>query len=618
MHYRREIDGLRAFAILPVILFHAGFPQFSGGFVGVDVFFVISGYLITKIILSDIANGEFSLVNFYERRARRIFPVLFFVMAVSVPFAWMTLSKSDLISFSKSLAAVPLFVSNVFFWRDGGYFETASELKPLLHTWSLAVEEQYYIFFPFLLIFLSKKRRPWLIYTIVLVLIVSLLLAHFGSIAKPIPTFFLLPTRAWELATGALVAILIDGKSNKIVLTSGRCKELLSALGFILIIGSIFGFSKSVPSPSLYVLVPTVGAALVICYASQETLVGKLLGLKVFVSVGLISYSAYLWHQPIFAFARHKLITPDSVVMMSLSVFSLVLAFLSWRLIEKPFRSRLIVSGKSVLIASLLGGIFYITFGAISINALQGVESEERLAKNLATSVAVYSSNIDERKFVKSYISHHKSRPKVLVIGSSRLMQVGNHIAPHNFLNLSVSGASLEDYISILNMASYKFTTPLVMIGLDPWLFNSRSGQDRWRSIDVEYFDALRKIGVGDTVKGHSVSDKLAAENDSIVSSLGGSIFKRVNNETLIAIDDNPSVRDKIRKDGSRVYNFGYAEKTRSEIEIEFDALLKYGMHPYEFSVDSVELFERFIRHYGGGGGLYLFCLHITLSCMIE
>lgn len=159
MNYRREIDGLRALAVLPVILFHAGFETFSGGFVGVDVFFVISGYLITTIILSELEQGKFSIANFYERRARRILPALFFVLLVCIPFAWFWLLPSDMIDFSKSLVAVSVFASNIMFWRESGYFDTAAELKPLLHTWSLAVEEQYYVFFPLFLILFWKLGK---------------------------------------------------------------------------------------------------------------------------------------------------------------------------------------------------------------------------------------------------------------------------------------------------------------------------------------------------------------------------------------------------------------------------------------------------------------------------
>lgn len=190
MDYRRELDGLRALAVLPVILFHAGFETFSGGFVGVDVFFVISGYLITTIILAELNRGNFSIVNFYERRARRILPALFLVMLACIPFAWILLAPADLNSFAKSLVAVSLFVSNVFFWKDGDYFETAAELKPLIHTWSLAVEEQYYVLFPLFLMLFWKFGKRWILVTLGLVFVLSFAVAQWASYAKPAAAFF--------------------------------------------------------------------------------------------------------------------------------------------------------------------------------------------------------------------------------------------------------------------------------------------------------------------------------------------------------------------------------------------------------------------------------------------
>ena len=203
MNYRREIDGLRALAVVPVILFHAGVQTFSGGFVGVDVFFVISGYLITSIIIAQIDIGEFSLIDFYERRARRILPALFLVMFVCLPFAWLWLLPAEMMSFSQSLIAVSSFVSNILFWRTSGYFETAAELKPLLHTWSLAAEEQYYLLFPFFLTLTWKLGKRWIISLLVVAAFISLMAAQWGSINKPAATFFLLPTRGFELFIGA-------------------------------------------------------------------------------------------------------------------------------------------------------------------------------------------------------------------------------------------------------------------------------------------------------------------------------------------------------------------------------------------------------------------------------
>ena len=191
MKYRKEIDGLRAVAVIPVILFHAGFPAFSGGFVGVDVFFVISGYLITTIILAEIERGTFSLVNFYERRIRRILPALFLVMFVCLPFAWLWLLPPEMKGFSQSLIAVSTFSSNILFWKTSDYWDTAGELIPLLHTWSLAVEEQYYVVFPLFLMLMWRFRKRWILSSFVVVAATSLLLAQWGAYQHPTATFYL-------------------------------------------------------------------------------------------------------------------------------------------------------------------------------------------------------------------------------------------------------------------------------------------------------------------------------------------------------------------------------------------------------------------------------------------
>jgi len=214
MKYRKEIDGLRTLAVLPVILFHAGCTTFSGGFVGVDIFFVISGYLITTIIVDEMEQGSFSLLNFYERRARRILPALFFVMLCTLPFAWFWMLPQDLKSFSQSLVALPLFASNVLFFLTSGYFDTANELKPLHHTWSLAVEEQYYVLFPLFLMLAWKLGKKWIILLLLLVAVVSVLAAQWGSTTHPSFTFYLLPTRGFEILIGALISLHINHKQS--------------------------------------------------------------------------------------------------------------------------------------------------------------------------------------------------------------------------------------------------------------------------------------------------------------------------------------------------------------------------------------------------------------------
>ena len=362
MDYRREIDGLRALAVLPVILFHAGFKTFSGGFVGVDVFFVISGYLITTIILTELEQGKFSIVNFYERRARRILPALFLVMLVCIPFAWFWLLPSDMNDFSQSLVAVSVFASNILFWRESGYFDTAAELKPLLHTWSLAVEEQYYVLFPLFLILFWRLGKRWILVMLGLVFVASLAVAEWAAYAKPAAAFYLLPTRGWELLIGAFAAFYLAKANRK---EFGKSVgEIGGWLGIALILYAIFAYSKATPFPGLYALVPTLGTVLVILFATQQTTVGKFVGNKAFVSVGLISYSAYLWHQPVFAFARHTGVTSfDKDVLFVLSVSSIFIAYLGWRFIEAPFRNKSIVSRKVIFILAFLGSFLFAILG---------------------------------------------------------------------------------------------------------------------------------------------------------------------------------------------------------------------------------------------------------------
>lgn len=379
VEYRREIDGLRAVALIPVILFHAGFKAFAGGFVGVDVFFVISGYLITSIILSDMRNGVFSIGKFYERRVRRIFPALFFVLLCCLPFAWLWLLPEHLENFYQSLSGVSIFSSNIFFCWESGYFETAAELKPLLHTWSLAVEEQYYLFFPIFIMLLWRLRKRWVFCSLAIVALVSIAIAQWGSYHYPAAAFFLLPTRGWELALGALTAFYSFYKKEQLEIISSFkvTREFFGILGLSLVAYSIFAFNRTTPFPGFYALLPTIGTVLIIIFSNYNTVSGRMLSNKVLVGIGLISYSAYLWHQPILAFARHRcLAEPSQVLLISLATLSIVLGYFSWRFIEKPFRDRNSINKVVVFKIAVFGTMVFGLFGILGSFVLKVPERE--------------------------------------------------------------------------------------------------------------------------------------------------------------------------------------------------------------------------------------------------
>lgn len=357
MIYRRDVDGLRAVAVIPVMLFHAGLPFFPGGFIGVDVFFVISGYLIGTLIQQDLQQNRFTLTRFYERRIRRILPALVTVMTACLPAAWLLMPPADLKDFAESLAAVSLFLSNLLFWSESGYFDTAAELKPLLHTWSLAVEEQFYLLFPLLLAGAHRYRRTgrWLLAVLGMA---SLALAQWQVTRHPDAAFYLLPARFWELLAGVLAAFVLLERPQP---GTPALRQAGAAAGLLMIVSAVLLFSRDTPFPGLAALLPVAGSVLVILCAGPDNLTGRLLASRVPVGIGLISYSAYLWHQPLLAFSRFQEHAFSAELMGALLVVaSLVLAWLSWRFIERPFRTPGLIATRTVMWLALAAGVVFI------------------------------------------------------------------------------------------------------------------------------------------------------------------------------------------------------------------------------------------------------------------
>lgn len=362
LDYRPDIDGLRAIAVVMVAVFHAdltpfGIAIFPSGFFGVDVFFVLSGYLITSLVFRDVQAGQFSYWRFMERRVRRISPALLLVIAACVPVAWVLLSPLQMRDFSASAGAAALFVSNIWFWLQSGYFDQAAETKPLLHTWTLGVEMQFYLLFPLLLVWIGANRQKAL--SVICGLAVTSILACLVVSAQNIDlSFYMLPTRAWELLAGGIVALLPAFNAG------GRRATLFVALGLLaIVVPSLFVLPYEA-HPGLITMLPVAGTMLVIVFSRPGVGAAKLLGWKPFVFVGLLSYSFYLWHQPFLVFQR--MLYPDGVPSLH-KILCLIVAFLAswatWLVVEQPGRRtwprRPLFAGMLAKVAAL------VTFGVM-------------------------------------------------------------------------------------------------------------------------------------------------------------------------------------------------------------------------------------------------------------
>jgi peptidoglycan/LPS O-acetylase OafA/YrhL len=333
--YRPDIDGLRAVAIAPVVLYHADIAAFGGGYVGVDVFFVISGYLITSLILGEIERDAFSLRYFYLRRIRRIFPALFLMLVLCALVGWSLLAPHDYKELGQSILATVFFSSNILFWLKSGYFAAPIEARPLLHTWSLAVEEQFYLFFPVLLMLLSRFARRRVVPITLLLCVASFGLNIATVASEPKFAFFLAPPRIWELFIGALLAMGVIGPP-----LNWMWREGAGVLGLAFIATAVFSFSSETKFPGYAALLPVLGAASIVWAGiGQSGAVSRVLSHPLPVLIGKISYSFYLWHFPLLAFAAYAVTGgPGLAARLALVVLSMIAALMTWRFIELPIR----------------------------------------------------------------------------------------------------------------------------------------------------------------------------------------------------------------------------------------------------------------------------------------
>jgi len=434
--YRPEIDGLRAIAVGAVILYHTqitimGQQLFKGGFIGVDIFFVISGYLITSIILKElVTTGSFSFKHFYERRIRRILPALLFVMLVSFPFAWMYLLPSNFLDFSKSILYSLGFSSNFYFHYSGQIYGAVSGLlKPFLHTWSLSVEEQFYILFPIVLLITFRYLRKYLVHILILGFVISLGMAEWGSRNHPSFNFYVLPTRGWELLAGSILAYFEITKGHRS--QNKRLNLILPFTGLILIGHSIWFFNDKMFHPSFYTLSPIIGVCLIIWFSDKDELITKILSTKLFVGIGLISYSLYLWHYPILALSRITSIIDESIFLkLLLGSIILIMSIVSYYFIERPCRNKQLNFKRIITFISIIILIISLVNSYVVFkNGKTGYFY--KLFNNIYLNNEFYNEHL--RKESWRYVNNHnfqsfqsKEKIKILIVGDSHSKDLFN------------------------------------------------------------------------------------------------------------------------------------------------------------------------------------------------
>ena len=418
--YRPEIDGLRAVAVGAVILYHAQihffhFAFFKGGFIGVDIFFVISGYLITLIILKSLSKtGSFSFKYFYERRVRRILPVLLTVMLVFFPMAWFFLMPSNIVDFSKSILYSLGFASNFYFHYSGQIYGDATGLiKPFLHTWSLSVEEQYYILFPITIYFAHKYLKKYLLHLILFIFILSIGMADFGSKYFASATFYFLNTRMWELLAGSVLAyyeIKLGHRSK-----NKSLNFILPKIGIFLIIYYFLFTNVQLLHPSFYTLIPIFGVCLIIWFSNKNEIVTKILSSRLFVGIGLISYSLYLWHYPIFAFDRILDFSQSNLIkQLFLALLIIIISIISYFFIEKPARD--MKKRFKVIFFFIFISYLSLIFFSLNIIANDGYSNKYKLFSKLKTTDG-------EIECIRENFQKY-SKKDVIIIGNSHAYSI--------------------------------------------------------------------------------------------------------------------------------------------------------------------------------------------------
>lgn len=450
--YRREIDGLRAWAVLPVLAFHAGIPGFGGGFVGVDVFFVISGYLITGILLRDLAKEGFSILHFLERRARRIIPALYLVLICCIPLGWMLMLPDEFENLGQGLFATVISCNNLLLWLTSGYWDLSTEFKPLLHTWSLGVEEQFYLIFPWVLWFVFRRRG--VMPTLIIAGAASLAMAEWTNSYSPKTSFFMLHTRAFELLAGSIVAYAEFRRGGETPRRFNLPRGPMTLLGLAMIAASVVFLDGASRMPGLLSMIPVGGTMIVIWYAGEGIPAARTLCHPVLVGIGLISYSLYLWHQPLLAFLRLSSAEPPSVAMtVAVVALAFPLAWLSWRFVERPFRQSGGFGRTQVFAMTILGGLA-IGGSGLALDRFGGFPERVPEIGSLAESDGRHARRatyVDRMNQLEGRAFSDDSKPNALILGNSFARDFLNGVIENNYLSqheISYLRVSWKDELS--------------------------------------------------------------------------------------------------------------------------------------------------------------------------
>lgn len=499
-YYRPEIDGLRAIAVLAVVFYHAELGV-TGGFTGVDVFFVISGFLITSLILKDLERNTFSITKFWERRARRIIPAMALVIIATLLAGWFLLLPRDYVNLGQSAAWQAIFSANFYFWKHSGYFALESNQQPLLHTWSLAVEEQYYLFVPLFFIGLFRlrafRKSKYMLLLVGFGIVLSLFASIYSVERHPAAAFYLLPMRAWELLSGAFVALIPVAWLPK----SRFSREIFSLMGIVAIVAPFWLYSKTTPFPGLAAVPPCIGTAMFIwaCNRSDSSnrshapIVCRILSTRPIVFIGLISYSLYLWHWPLFAFSNYWALQPRHILSSLAFVgISGILAILTWRYIETPFRQHNYFKSMSTSAFGLISVIAVAIFSLI-------IALESGFPSRFSREAIEYANSSQDRLGIYELSSSEVRDNALIRIG------VSNPLAPITLLlwgdsHAMAAAPAFDLYLKMNRMAGYQATASATAPILEGYWRNQYTNQDEVLEFNDAVYDYVKESHIPNVI----------------------------------------------------------------------------------------------------------------------